>query len=300
MKFRPTLGADYSGKLGGAVASHNTYGSYFRRLVKPVNPRTPGMAAQRAAFGSVTQAWRGLSKPQQQLWIAAAPTLPQLTRSGGTQVLTGQALFMALNVLPIKAGAPLITTPPASATAAGLTAPSVVLNASGLAIVTYNADEWNVADGVVGASISPPITNGRNFIGQYNTLGTSVFPDTLMEEYVAAFQMPVGSLVNIQFKAETPDGRRSQIVTVAATAAATVLSASAAGAAGAATVSTTAKVAFKAGQVVARDTTSNTDLHASSDGVSTLIPVDEAITAADVIGPSASFPGIAGATVVAA
>jgi hypothetical protein len=304
MKFRPTLGADYSGKLGGAVASRNTYGSYFRRLTKPVNPRSPGMVAQRAAFGAVTQAWRGLSKTQQALWIAAAPTLPQLTKKGGTQVLTGQALFMALNVLPLKAGAPLITTPPASATIAGLTAPTTTVNGSGLVTVTYALDPWNIADGVVGASISPPITNGRNFVGQYNTLGTSVFPGATTQQYPAAFQIPVGGLVNVRYRAETPDGRRSQDVTVPATVVGATLSAAAHGAAGAATITPNGDIYARAGQVVARDQTSNVNLTCKTTGVYTIaapMTVNEAITAADVIGPVNSYPGFTpgSATVIA-
>ncbi len=173
---------------------------------------------------------------------------------------------------------------------------------SGLVTVNYNADEWNVADGVVGASISPPITNGRNFVGQFNTLGTSKGAIVVQVTYTAAFQVPVGGLVRLQFRAETPDGRRSQIVTVDALATGRDLASSAAGVAGAATVTVTDPVAYQIGQVVAIDTTSSTPLTAKTTGSGTVIPVNEVITIADVIGPAASYPGIdpASPTVIAA
>lgn len=297
MKFKPTIGTDLTGKLGGIVASHNTYGAYFRRLAKPVNPKTIGQRAQRSAFGAITQAWRGLSTAVQALWIAAAPSLPKVAKNGSKNTLTGQGLFMSVNTLPSRCGAPLITTPPSSATAAGLTTPAITVNATGAVSITYGADEWNVDGGCVIASISAPVTNGRNYVGEYHTLLPSLFPDTAPVVAPAAFTIPAGSKVQLQFTAETPDGRRSQKVIATAVSTNTDLTAAHAAAAGSATLTFAAPIRVTAGQTLAQEIVDGTTLHALADQTGTVITVAEVIGAGDGISVPTAYTGVNATTV---
>ena len=48
MLFKGTIGAAYSGKIGGVVASHNRGGQYFRQHVIPTDPATGLQSTMRA------------------------------------------------------------------------------------------------------------------------------------------------------------------------------------------------------------------------------------------------------------
>jgi len=294
MKFQPLLGTGMSGSVGGVTASHNTYGSYFRKKVKPVNPKSPGMAIQRAAFGAASQAWRTLPTATQLLWVAAAPTLPKISKSGNRVILTGQALFMSVNTLPLKAGAPLITLPPSSSTAAGLTAPTVSIDNTGVVTITFAADDWNVANGVVDVSISPPISGGRNFIGQFNSLATFKNPGTSPVTATPGFLIPPGSNVQLNFIAETPDGRKSQTVNVPVTSAAaggtiTIVSVASSGA----LITFSAPVNVTAGDILLRNTTGSNNLVAVSNTTGTTTTFSGTGVGGDAWNTSTTDPAIA-------
>ena len=51
MLFVPTIGTKLSGSLGGIVASHNRFGSYFRQRTVPVNPDTADQQMVRGYSG---------------------------------------------------------------------------------------------------------------------------------------------------------------------------------------------------------------------------------------------------------
>ena len=83
MKFKSPLMSTASGKLAGIVASHNRYGSYFRKLSVPVNPQSAGQVRVRQALESLTNMWHGLGDDQRQSWLDYASNI-QLTGSNAS------------------------------------------------------------------------------------------------------------------------------------------------------------------------------------------------------------------------
>lgn len=213
MKFRGTIASDMSGKLGGVVASHNTYGTYFRRLVKPAQPRTQHQLAQRQSFASVSQAWRGLPAETQQLWINQAPQFKLVSKSGNPIVPTGQALWMWANVLRTRLGLARVDIPPQTTDIPAIHGLTIELASTTTVSVAFDAtDEWHAAGGAMLLSISAPIQPGIRFNELYTPLGqidgTAASPQTFTLPFTYA-----GGNLKLRASASTPDGRRSMVTT---------------------------------------------------------------------------------------
>lgn len=74
MKITNVFG-EFSGKLGGAVFSHNKGGAYVRRFVTPTNPRTQKQVAVRERFSQRTHEFRSLSPEIRSMWLEYSNTL---------------------------------------------------------------------------------------------------------------------------------------------------------------------------------------------------------------------------------
>lgn len=212
MKFNALIGSNMTGKLGGIVASHNTYGPYFRKLVIPVNRNTTGQQAQRRAFATMSQTWRALELAQQNAWGLAAPqnTVPNST--GGSLTLSGQALFMRMNVLRQRIGLPIVTNAPTSTEVPTITLPTVVLNLDGSLTITFDAgDEWNALNGGIIVSASPLLSSGRNFNSQYTDVGTIGFPGEDPQAFLLPYSTVAGGRITLRYRSTTPDGRLSDL-----------------------------------------------------------------------------------------
>lgn len=100
------------GSIGGNVYSANASGAYVRAFAMPTNPDTAAQQAVRATFGSISNAWKGLSQANQNSWIEAAPNFPVQDSLGQTVILTGQQLFCRLNNSLQQIGESGLTTAP--------------------------------------------------------------------------------------------------------------------------------------------------------------------------------------------
>ena len=216
MKFKPLLGTDLSGHVGGLVASHNTYGTYFRRLVKPVNSKTPAQQAQRSALAAISQAWRGLGALLIGAWNAA--TVTKTSRKGDKVSLTGQAAFMYVNVLRRRTGLAVLTSPPSAVAGAAMTPPTVAFTSASTVTVTFNAtDEWNASGGAVILSGGPLNSAGKTYLQPARAVTTIAFPAASPQTVTLPFAVAIGARVRIEFHATGPDGRQSTYVSVDAT-----------------------------------------------------------------------------------
>jgi hypothetical protein len=211
MKFRGTLGSDLSGKLGGIVASHNTYGSYFRRLVKPVNPKTAAQNAQRAAFSVVSEAWKALTTLQRATWNAQ--TYSHKSRKGDTVTLTGQAYYIHLNTIRQRIGLSLISAPPSAGVAVTVSTPgTIVAHAANGTVVLGNwtvGDLWNGTGGGLGVFVAPPQQPGQRYQkNTYTYAGTVTVPAAANQTFTAPFSLLTSGLtMNIKLTGSAPDGR---------------------------------------------------------------------------------------------
>ena len=98
-------------KIGGHVISSNHYGRYARTLVIPNNPQTTPQQDRRAAQAFLTSNWKNLTLDQQNLWIDETNNYPRTDALGNTYYLTGQTLYISLNLNLWRIGEPYITSP---------------------------------------------------------------------------------------------------------------------------------------------------------------------------------------------
>lgn len=101
-----------SGSMGGATASHNRGGQYFRQRVVPTNPNTTRQQAVRAYMGAAVQAWMDtLTAGQRGAWETYAANTPKTDSLGNEIVLTGQQAYIASFVPRAQIG---VTAPAAA------------------------------------------------------------------------------------------------------------------------------------------------------------------------------------------
>jgi hypothetical protein len=213
MKFKPILGSDLSGHIGGVVASHNTYGPYFRQRVRPVNRKTPGQQAQRSAIAAVSQTWRLLDPSVQAAWQAA--TIVKTSRKGDRVNLSGNAGFQFVNTLRQRAGISLFISPPGiSVGTPDFTTPTVTFVAADEVTVTFADDSWNGADGAVILSAALLTSSGKGFATPNLAVAILIHPGTSPTTVTLPFAVPIGARVRIQFHATRPDGSQTTYTTV--------------------------------------------------------------------------------------
>ena len=103
MLFKPLLGTDLSGKVGGIVASHNAGGAYFRAATIPTNPNTPQQQVVRNAVALLTGMWNDtLTTAQRAEWDTYADNVTLTNRIGEQHNVSGMAMFVRSNVARIQ------------------------------------------------------------------------------------------------------------------------------------------------------------------------------------------------------
>jgi len=215
VKYKPGLIGDLSGKLGAIVASHNTYGTYLRSRVRPVNKKTLAQQDQRQAISAVSQMWRQLSAPVGSSWTSAVIT--STSKKGDRVALSGQAAFMKCNVLRYRAGVSIINSPPVDPTPIVLTPPTIAFTSANAVDLTFAADAWNATDGCIIVSGGLITSSGVSFKQPINAITILVDPGTGAVSVTLPFAVPVGGRVRFVLHASGPDGRQSTRVSVDAT-----------------------------------------------------------------------------------
>lgn len=99
MLFKPLLGTDLSGKVGGIVASHNAGGAYFRAATIPTNPNTPFQQAVRGFMSLLTGAWNDALTPSQRAqWDTYGANVLITNRIGEQINISGLSHYVRSNV----------------------------------------------------------------------------------------------------------------------------------------------------------------------------------------------------------
>lgn len=142
MKFTPgpTI-AEASGTIGGTTYSRNRYGAYTRKRSNPVNPDTEAQRGARNVFAQTAQEWRtGLTAAERMAYNAAAALQTFTDTLGQTYTLSGQALFMKLNIPRIQNGSSIFTAVPVHGAPVTVHSVSVTADSSpDLIELTYSA-----------------------------------------------------------------------------------------------------------------------------------------------------------------
>jgi len=212
VKFKPLLGSDLSGHLGGIVASHNTYGPYLRQRVRPVNAKSTPQQAQRAAVALIAKLWSQLDPTVRSAWIAAS--VVKTSRKGDKVTLTGQAAWMYVNILRQRAGLALVTAPPSGSSTITLTAPVVTLTSATAANIQFAGDSWNAPQGAVAISGGLLTSSGKSYLVPPRAVEIHANPGTVPYSVMLPFAVPINARVRLQFHATDPDGYQTTYKTV--------------------------------------------------------------------------------------
>lgn len=188
-KFRPSIAGDISGKFGGAVFSRNRYGAYLRARVIPVNPRTSYQTAQRAKMSANSSGWRALTVAQRMAWDTVAPSFPWRNKAGHVIVLSGQALYCAINNLRMSLGLPVQTAAPSALSVTDFSATAAVITAPPGVTLTYTsvlgATEYIILEATCARSPGTMFGGGYK---QIAVLGTAdVSPYAALAKYLARY-----------------------------------------------------------------------------------------------------------------
>lgn len=191
--------ADIRNKLNGSVFSKNRYGSYVRTKVTPVNPQTSEQQAVRNRLAILSAGWRGLTQAQRDSWINAAPSFPYTDIFGNVKILSGNALYVALNTNLLNTGNLVIQTAPTPQAISNLGIDSLTA-AAGTPALSLDLTQAAVPSGhsmVVQAT--PLIPQGISFVkNRFRQIvvktGLSSSPIDLLSDWNSRF----GSLVASQ------------------------------------------------------------------------------------------------------
>jgi len=167
--FGPVV-SDARGKLGGLVYSRNTSGAYIRSKVSPVQPESAKQMAQRSRLIGISKAWVELTQGQRLSWKNFAIGHLFVDVFGLAKKLTGQMMYMKLNLALLSNGLTGINDPPTDLDVAALTSIGLTNLTSGIVEgVTITA---------AGTGYTSPPTVGFSGGGGSGAAGTALLTAT--------------------------------------------------------------------------------------------------------------------------
>lgn len=218
MKYTSAIAATASGSIGGATASHNRGGQYFRRRAIPVNPSTVQQQAVRGIFATVQSAWNSvLTAAQRNAWDTYALNTPVTDSLGNPVNAGGKGMYTRGNVARLQSGLTRVDTGPTTFGLPNLTAPGLTSLIATTGVLTYtftNTDPWAIAvGGALLIYVSRPQSVSINgFKGPYRLAGSKLgaaTPPTSPGTVTSPFTFAVGQKGFVRFVSVTPDGRLS-------------------------------------------------------------------------------------------
>jgi hypothetical protein len=190
MKF---LGPPSSGSQAGTTSSHNRAGQYTRSRRSPTQPVGTGRkAAIRTAFGASAKAYAALTGSQQAAWAAYAAMYPITDALGQSITLTGQQMYVSINVQLLNSGAVQSATPPLSNAVASAGVPTLVAVSAGA--ITLTPTGLGLAADFQLIAFSAPQSSGTSFCKTFwqatHVAGNSVAAYVATTAYHAQFGIP--------------------------------------------------------------------------------------------------------------
>ena len=218
MKFRPTIGTDLSGSLGGMTASHNRGGTYFRQRAIPVNPNTIFQQVIRTLVGQLTSLWSNtLTEAQRFGWDGYALQVPLPDAIGEPRNVGGIAMYVRSNVPRLQVALPRVDTAPTIFNLGDFTPPTIAsITAPTAYSIGFEAlDDWvNEDDAAMLLFTSRAMNPSINFFkGPYRSiagiLGNLALPETSPFAAVSAFPLLAGQKAFLRVVVTRADGRLS-------------------------------------------------------------------------------------------
>jgi hypothetical protein len=189
MKFGAIV-VDGRGKIGGHVASKNRSGAYLRTKVTPVNVRSTAQQNVRNIFGTIAQAWRGLTEVQRDAWNSAVGQWSKTDIFGDLRNPSGISLFQRLNANLMAIGESMIVSPPMPVALSAISCSILAVDNSSQS-VTLTVTGTLAADEVLVVQATPALSAGINFVKaqlrRITYLSVLAAPEVLTVPYLAKF-----------------------------------------------------------------------------------------------------------------
>lgn len=113
MLFKPLLGDQLSGSIGGVTASHNRGGTYFRQRATPTNPNSVQQQAVRGFFSQLAGLWVDtLTQVQRDGWDTYALMVELPNRIGDPRNVGGLGMYQRSNVPRLQFTLPRVDDAP--------------------------------------------------------------------------------------------------------------------------------------------------------------------------------------------
>jgi len=191
VKYSPIID-EIAGKIGNVIFQRGPGSARVRQRTIPANPQTTAQTAQRSLITTISKAWGGLSDAQRTAWDAAAATdaWRQTDSLGTSFYLSGEQLYLQLNLNLELAGQSQITAPPAKATFPTLTLGALTMAAGTPAMsLAYTGTLGSGKTLVLSAStqVSQGVMSSKSVSLRVITTYSSTSPINLLSAYTAKF-----------------------------------------------------------------------------------------------------------------
>lgn len=176
------------GKLGNGVFQRGRAGLTLRERVVPINPNTSAQVAVRANLTSLSKAWAGLTDSQRGQWDTAAASAEwtQKNTFGENFQLSGEQLYLKLNLVIDFIGESRISVPPTKATFDSITLGALTATAGTPAFtVAYSGSLSSDFQFMISASaqVSPGIMSSKSVSFSNIINDTSATPINILSAY---------------------------------------------------------------------------------------------------------------------
>lgn len=226
--FKSVIFGPISGALAGIVFSHNKGGQYIRARSTPTDPGTVQQTAMRNAIAVLSSRWAStLTQVQRDAWDVYAANVPRPDRIGGTQLLSGIAMYIRSNSVrlqadPIGSDLPIVDDGPTTFNVGSYTIPivSTLSPFVDLSLLFTGGEDWQAEDGAAMiAWTSRPVSPSKKFFkGPYRVvapfLGNSTTPLDGIQSTTAAFPWVSGGAAFAKLNVTRADGRLGDVVRV--------------------------------------------------------------------------------------
>lgn len=222
MRYLSPLLSDARASIGGATASKNRAGNYFRARIAPVQPRTPAQQTVRANLSAFAASWRGLTASQIAGWNALAKSITKKSSLGQSYNPSGEQLYVGNNQVLANSELGPVTDPPTSAFTFEALGAIDAVAAAGAATFTVATGLAAAPTGVVFALwATPQLSAGISFFGKSARRYVANYPAAdyasinIKAAYVALFgALVAGSAIEVGVTMlDTTSGFQSQIIT---------------------------------------------------------------------------------------
>lgn len=217
MKFKPLIGTDLSGSVGGITASHNRGGAYFRNRSIPVNPNTAFQQVVRGFMSALTSLWLNtLTQILRDTWDLYAENVLIPDALGEDRNVGGLGMYVRSNLPRLQGALPRVDTAPAIFNLGDYTAPTItsVTAATSVMLLAFtDTDAWaNEDDAAMNVYTSRAQNPSVNFFkGPYRfagqILGDGITPPTSPASITLAFPVVAAQKVFVRVNVTRSDGR---------------------------------------------------------------------------------------------